>query len=138
MAISAYRDRFPAIATFDKETGYVMIQSYQEIGTTGDGTLRYVALCRDKNVGGKYYYPVGGSYVGLIGAIMSDGKGKVIGNELTLTGDVEAEVVMMDQFVYNGSNYLGKYNPTADSGLLPTTIRSDVYTGEKISGRGSR
>lgn len=27
-AISAYRDRFPAIATFDKETGYIMIQSY--------------------------------------------------------------------------------------------------------------
>ena len=43
-AISAYRDRFPAIATFDKETGYIMIQSYQEIGATGDGTVRYVAL----------------------------------------------------------------------------------------------
>ena len=132
-AISAYRDRFPAIATFDKETGYIMIQSYQEIGATGDGTVRYVALCRDKNVSGKYYYPVGGSYVGLIGAIMSDGKGKVIGNELTLTGDVEAEVVMMDQFVYNGSNYLGKYNPTADSGFTADDYPVGPFTLVKKS-----
>ena len=131
-AISAYRDRFPAIATFDKETGYIMIQSYQEIGATGDGTVRYVALCRDKNVSGKYYYPVGGSYVGLI-AIMSDGKGKVIGNELTLTGDVEAEVVMMDQFVYNGSNYLGKYNPTADSGFTADDYPVGPFTLVKKS-----
>ncbi len=110
-----------------------MIQSYQEIGATGDGTVRYVTLCRDKNVSGKYYYPVGGSYVGLIGAIMSDGKGKVIGNELTLTGDVEAEVVMMDQFVYNGSNYLASIirRPTPDLFGRRLSGRT-VYAGEKI------
>ena len=71
--------------------------------------------------------------MGLIGAIMSDGKGKVIGNELTLTGDVEAEVVMMDQFVYNGSNYLGKYNPTADSGFTADDYPVGPFTLVKKS-----
>lgn len=140
-AISGYRDRFPATVVLDKETGYISIQSFQEIGTTKDGTVRYVALCRDKNVSDKYYYPVGGSYVGLIGAIMSDGTAKVVGNDVPLTGGVDSEVVMMDQFVYNGSNYLGEYNPTAESGFTagdypvgPFKLVKKSSTGASVKG----
>lgn len=108
-----FRDTEAVEAVFDAESGNFGFANEQELSSfEQEGKtfmFDYISYCSYS--GG--YTVVTGEYYGLVGQLdASKNKATVVGNELTLTGGIEAKVVCMEFFaVQVGGTSVGSYGP---------------------------